>query len=692
LAAVLLGGGSFRRGEQDRRVSRTRRRVPVELEPSPAQSTEPPKTEKDAILRELGIEEFLLPKLISEALVANDRAKYFLTLLQSARDHADAPDEPFSNLQNERLLSGVDDATLDGVVEGSKKLDDGRYEILSSARVALDAVANTEKMINALRAAGGEYAESQAEFSRRLVAIGGGLKFEDEKMDGQSLTSLLSAEREKQDSLHLVVMDLHKTINALQIGLYQESVEGARVYGIDDHDRELVRAFMNGVNKTAGLKFDHPGLETSATRRGDTLLIENNVGVTDAHIIVLKIRDKSVSITYTDVHPQRLFFLHSMMERFDVRWSQTSERKGKVGLDSVTYHCSLGVFDAADERTLEEYLAYLGSRIVFLIDWNKARKQLKEFLNNKATLAVLKWSADNNVGHCGFLRMGGAQLVYGALEQGARGVPLRYGVKLAEILETDKASDFLKFCLKTCSEGLLSEKSEFLIRDEIRVELAKYFHSLYEDLLGIAADHATIVTELAKSVREGLVQARTGEYEALRTRAEKGKRWETEADALLNKTRQITKRTRASPAFERMMSNSDDAADALEEALFLLTLISGDDLSDDFFEPMIALADSVCRCSVEHLRALENAKSIRRWSSREDLEEFLQAVDAVLDMEHEADDKLRNVSGALLKKSKDFRQLHSLSEISGNAEDSTDSMMMSATVLKDYVLEEMMAS
>lgn len=661
------------------------------MEPSPAQSAEPPK-DKDAILRELGIEELLLPKLISEALVANDRAKYYLTLLQSARNHADSPDEPSSNLQNERLSSGVEDDALDALVEASKKLPDGRYEIRDARRVALESVANAEKMVAALHPAGGEYAQSQAEFARRLEAIRDALKFDDDRVDAQSLSLLLSADRERQDSLHLLVMDVHKALNALQVGLYRETVDGARVYGIDDSDRALVRAFMSGVNRTAGLKFDHPGLETSATRRGETLLIENNIGVTDAHIIVLKVRDKSVSVTYTDVHLQRLFFLQSMMEKFDVRWSQTSERKGKSGLDSETYHYSLGVFDAANDKALEEYLSFLGSRIVFLIDWNKARKQLKEFLNNKASLEVLKWSADNEVGHCGFLRLGGAQLVYGALEQGARGIPLRYGVKLAEILGTDKASDFLKFCLKTCSEGLLSERSEFLIRDEVRVELTKYFHSLYEDLLAIAADHATIVAELAKSVRDGLVQARTAEYEALRTRAEKGKRWESDADALLNKTRLVIKKTRASPAFERQMSNSDDAADSLEEALFLLTLISADDLSEDFFEPMLALADTACRCSAEHLRAVENAKSIRRWSSREDLEEFLQAVDAVLDLEHAADDELRNVSGPLLKKSKDFRQLHSLSTISGNVEDSTDSMMRSVIVLKEYVLEEMMAS
>jgi len=655
------------------------------------QSSEHP-AEKDRIIHELGIDELLLPKLISDALVANDRAKYFLTLLQSARGHADDPGEQFSNLKRERLLCGVEDETLDMVVEGSKKLDDGRYDIKGVSRVFHEVVTNVEEMISAVRAAGSEYAESQAEFSRRLAALVQGHQVEDDLVDGQFLSSLTSADREREDSVHLVVMDLHKAINALQARLYQESVDGARVYGMEDHDRELVRAFMSGVNRTAGLKFDHPGLETSATRRGDTLLIENNIGVTDAHVIVLKIRGMSVSITYTDVHLQRVFFLQSLTGRFDVRWSQTSSREGEAGLDSETYHYTLGVFDAPDEDVLKEYLAYLGSRIVFLIDWNKARKQLKEFLNSKAAMEVLKWAADNDVGHCGFLKMGGAQLVYVAIEQGARGVPPRYGVKLAEILGTEKASDFLKFCLKTCSEGLLNGKSEFLIRDEVRVELTKYFHSLNEDLLGIAADHATLVTELVGAVRDCLIHVRMGEDDLLRTSAEKAKRWETEADELLNKTRLIIKKTHASPSFERMVSYSDDAADSLEQAVFLLTLTGSDDLSEDFFEPISSLVDSASRCASAHLRALENAKGIRKLSSREDMEEFLQAINVVLEAEHEADDGLRTVVAVLLKKSKDFRQLHVLSGISGQVEDSTDCLMRSVLVLKDYVLEEMMAS
>jgi hypothetical protein len=38
----------------------------------------------------------LLPNVVNQALVANERAKYLMTLLQAAREHADNPDGRFT--------------------------------------------------------------------------------------------------------------------------------------------------------------------------------------------------------------------------------------------------------------------------------------------------------------------------------------------------------------------------------------------------------------------------------------------------------------------------------------------------------------------------------------------------------------------------------------------------------------------
>ena len=87
----------------------------------------------------------------------------------------------------------------------------------------------------------------------------------------------------------------------------------------------LVSAFMAGLNRTAKLKFTHPGLATTATRDpADRLVIQNDIGTTDAHVIVIHVQDLTVSVTYTDVHAERLAFFQDMLKPRGVAWEKDS--------------------------------------------------------------------------------------------------------------------------------------------------------------------------------------------------------------------------------------------------------------------------------------------------------------------------------------------------------------------------------
>jgi len=83
-------------------------------------------------------------------------------------------------------------------------------------------------------------------------------------------------------------MDLHKQINHLSGELASEVIDGANVWELQPEDRARVVAFMRGLNRTAWLKFDHPGLETAATRDGERLLLQNDIGTNDAHVLLLQ--------------------------------------------------------------------------------------------------------------------------------------------------------------------------------------------------------------------------------------------------------------------------------------------------------------------------------------------------------------------------------------------------------------------
>jgi hypothetical protein len=59
---------------------------------------------------------------------------------------------------------------------------------------------------------------------------------------------------------------------------------------------------------------------------------------------------------------------------------------------------------------------------VFLIDWNRARKRLARLISKSEAVGLLKWAADNNVGHRAFLQAGDIQLIETAFD---RAVPLQ---------------------------------------------------------------------------------------------------------------------------------------------------------------------------------------------------------------------------------------------------------------------------
>lgn len=122
------------------------------------------------------------------------------------------------------------------------------------------------------------------------------------KLDGQGLSPddivALTGVSESEDSLHRLVMDLHRALNRLAAQCTEEVISGAHAYGIAADDRPVISAFMHGLERTRGLKFDHRGLDTMASRAGSRLIIQNDIGTTDAHVLLVTIeRSRSPSPT-----------------------------------------------------------------------------------------------------------------------------------------------------------------------------------------------------------------------------------------------------------------------------------------------------------------------------------------------------------------------------------------------------------
>jgi uncharacterized protein Yka (UPF0111/DUF47 family) len=636
-------------------------------------------TAKQEIVAEIGEAELLVPARIARSLAANDEVKYYLALLQTARSNADHPRVPAPDLKGERLASQVSDEFLDDVVAGAQK-DRGRgYRIPHAPQVLRRIKAAIESMLDCLPQ------DEKRPFAERLKRLSLP-SIEHGLIAGEHIDSMTSGTRGAGDSLHLLVMDAHRAINRLQAATALEVLDGAHVHGLSTSSRRLVAAFMEGLNATAPLKFGHPGLGTTAIEHAGRLLIENDIGTTDAHVLVMRVDDLRVTLTYSDVHRQRLAFFKSLFSSFNVAWEDAERTSDKF--ESGSYLLTTGTYEAADRSDLERYLRHLGSRIVFLIDWNRMRKRLGGFVRNDKAVATLKWAADHDCGHRGLLEIGGERALADAVEYAA-GERLRYGDRLDELIGETNAVEFICTAMRCASAGLRAGRSRRMILDEIKAQLGRYFESSGLAIFDIAGRHAACGYDLAAAMREALEHIwGRGEDGLIKEFAARAVAWEARADQLLNDARDDVKRFQRPQSLVDFLEYADDAVDELEEGASLLELFA---LIRPQGLPMIELrqlADMALASSQELVKAIECAATITRADVRDDLDDFLQALERLVALEHQADEQVRLLRRRIICDVRDPCALHLLHQLSQALETATDAYAHAGQSLRRYLMEE----
>src|SRR6185369_16804531 len=385
---------------------------------------------------------------------------------------------------------------------------------------------------------------------------------------------------------------------------------------------------------------------------------------------------------YTDNHLPRLLFFQEMLTDWGLDWSEVHSRTDPAFAGGVYHHC-LGTFRAGDKKELKGYLSHLGSRLVFLIDWNRARKRLQLLVSKQAALSLLSWAAAGDLGHLAFLKAGGERLVFDAFQFVAGGaLP---GSSLEEMLGRETALSYLQFLLKTCASGLLGNRPPALIRDEARVELYRHYHNVQQSLLDLAGNHAALAIEIAGAIRDGLLPGSGSgpQFERIGARA---KEWERRADELVIRARELAPQSERAEAIRQLLEVADDIADELEEAAFQLTLLTSDPLPEELRRPLAALAQLLFESSREYLKAIENARDIQRSGAPDSMHDFLQAIHRIVAIEEQSDTTERLVRKALVSAELDYRQAFVLAECAKKLESAADALMHTGMILRDQIL------
>ena len=638
---------------------------------------------KSVIVKELGQSDILLPSLVAEGLAANDRIKLRLSALQAAAQHAREPNRPVADFAVESRAAGIAPAALVTLIGGAHLAGDDRIVAPGLAVLLKGIDGDAATMIRAVAA--GDRAAGET-FDARLTALraAGHLQVSAE-IETARIARLTGVSQQGPDSLHRLVMDLHKVLNRLAMNCCEEIVAGAHAFGIHEEDRAPIESFMRGLESTRALKFNHPGLDATAVLAGDRLVIQNDIGTTDAQVLVITVAGNEVTVTYTDVHRSRAKFFIALFEKFAVRWSGLDQRAASGLEEDSSFFLVTGLYEARDTGDRDAFLGVVGASLVFLIDWNKARKLLRNWVSKDDAVRLLGWAARHRFGHRAFLELGGSELL-GAAVRNAAPNRIGFGERLDQVLGREAAVSFLKATLQVSSEVLLAGQSSKLARDRIGADLVRHLDRVDSALLAIVLRQIGLAHDIAMALFHHIADAAVGRF-AGRELAARAGRIERKADRIAIEARGEIARLNARPIIEELVDCVEQAIDEIEQAAFIAS--SMPEMADAALRQALAALSSTAVTAAEVAASGLAAAAEVQEGRRADSEDALAAVARLIDTEHAADAGERDIAGRIF--AGEFGVAASLSalELARAIERSTDRFAGFGHLLRRYTMSDL---
>ncbi len=641
---------------------------------------------KSEIVEQLGQADLLLPARIAESLAANNRVKARLSVLQAAAAHGQNPDVARFDLAEECRVAGIDPVAMETLVTRGNRSANGRVAAPGLGNLLAAIFADVATMARAVEAA--DAAQGKSALSRLTSLAGAAPHGAADEIELDTIAKLTAISVGHGDSLHRLIMDLHKGLNTLAVGHAEEVVAGAHAYGLLPDDRAAVEAFMRGVAATQKLKFGHPGLATTAARAATRLTIQNDIGETDAHVVVIVVDPDAVTVTYTDVHLARARFFAALFKSFAVEWSGL-ERKSVAGLaEDGVFYLITGRYPLGDDNVRDAFLEALGASLVFLIDWNKTRKLLRTWVSKNEAIEILDWAARRRYGHRGFLELGGSEFLSAAVRHVASN-RIGFGEQLGSVLGHNAAVDFLKTVLRVSAEALLQGSSIRLARDRIEADFVRHLQRADTALLAIVIRQAGLAHDIGAAIARFLADQRNNPRPDGATLAASARHIEEKADRIAMEARGEIERLDADRGIERLVNHMEDAIDELEQAAFVASLIPAG-LAVELVEPLEELCAAIVSGTAAAAIGVTAAAEVPE-GHRVDSEDALAAVGRLIDAEHDGDAAERKVTTNVITGSFDLKTALSTVELARALERATDRLAAFGHALREYVLADLAA-
>ncbi|MBN1444124.1 MAG: hypothetical protein JXA90_15545, partial [Planctomycetes bacterium] len=376
----------------------------------------------------------------------------------------------------------------------------------------------------------------------------------------------------------------------------------------------------------------------------------------------------------------------SMLEPYQPEWKQLAMRSSEDLEEGERFYVLRGAIEVATPAAKERVLEGVGSRLVFLIDWNKARKRLRNFLPNRVAVSVLENAARMEVGHMAFLKMGGDELIYQALDVAATEY-LRHGEPFHTAVKNPIAIDCFTEILKICREGIDAEDSIQVVRDRIVASLTQAFMSKIRGNLGACRKQAGLVVESALTLEQILrfFRLRKESQEFYHRSRERIAGWENEADDILNRVRRKESQKPSGLPVRELSGSVDDALDNIDQAAYYLDGLRYRTKEADAIRALSDTSAILVRCAQEFYKALSAASEASSRRSQEDLPEFFESIGRLDQLTKKKNARQREFLETIFEMSEHSGLVARLREIEGRISVAVDSLSSAGFLLYDSI-------
>jgi uncharacterized protein Yka (UPF0111/DUF47 family) len=377
-----------------------------------------------------------------------------------------------------------------------------------------------------------------------------------------------------------------------------------------------------------------------------------------------------------------------LFEKFPAKWSGL-DRHVAAGLgDDSAFFLVTGQYQTDSAADRDAFLAALGAALVFLIDWNKARKLLRSWVAKDDAARILEWAARQRIGHRAFLELGGNELI-GTAVRNAAPTRIGFGERLDQALGRNAAVDFLKTAMRVSTEALIAGRSVRQVRDQIEADLVRHLERVDSALLatvlrqvGLAHDMTAVIARHIAVLQAGrpadgtLLKARAGQIER-------------KADRIAIEARKEVTRLNARPIIEQLVDRVEESIDELEQAAFIASLTppTTDPALLSALAELCAVATSATEAAASGLAAAVEVPEGRRADS----EDALAAVIRLMDAEHDADARERDVTARVFAGGFDLATSLCVLELARAIERATDRLAGFGHLLRRHIMTDLSA-